>query len=185
VGDIVCEVSDDSGNYQTRLPQKKLNAFTAAIMQAVEESRAGGCPSCGMTAERFHALLEAEARASLFAKELEDAKADAESWEDQCDDARKLALQQAARAEKAEAREAELQHIDEVLARRPALADCKTRIDKIEFAISTAKRAEKADAREAALRGALELARVCVVAIGGDGSILAAVDAALAVKEGK
>lgn len=50
----------------------------------------------------------------------------------------------------------ELQHIDEVMARRPALADCKTRIEKIELAISTAKRTEAAEAEVADLRRKLE-----------------------------
>jgi hypothetical protein len=45
----------------------------------------------------------------------------------------------------------ELQHIDEVLARRPALADCKTRIGKIELAIYTANRLGEAEASVADL----------------------------------
>ncbi|MBE3087568.1 MAG: hypothetical protein IMZ71_00345, partial [Chloroflexi bacterium] len=43
-------------------------------------------------------------------------------------------------------KEAELRMIDEALARRPALADCPTRYDKISLACATAARAEKAEA---------------------------------------
>jgi hypothetical protein len=71
--------------------------------------------------------------------QLKDAKADAESWDEQCDDARTLALQQAERAEKAEAREAE------------ALRDVAQLHDA---AVETEAKLEGMKAREAALREA-------------------------------
>lgn len=43
--------------------------------------------------------------------------------------------------------EAELNNIDELLARRPALDDCQTRYDKISKAISTAKQKDALEAR--------------------------------------
>ena len=66
------------------------------------------------------------------------------------------------RAEQAEARveelggkfldiTGELYRVDDILARRPALDDCKTRWEKIERAISTAKLADEAKAKLAAV----------------------------------
>ena len=52
--------------------------------------------------------------------------------------------------------EVELHIIDEVLARRPALADRTNRHDKIAFALSTAGRAEKAEAERDDLRRKLD-----------------------------
>lgn len=73
VSDIVCEVSDDSGNYQTRLPQKKLNAFIDAIMQAVEEDRAAQLAAVVLSRDAMREYWQkAEARESVLMKALQD-----------------------------------------------------------------------------------------------------------------
>ena len=40
----------------------QLRVKAEAILALAEQERAGGCPTCGLAAERFHELLEAEAR---------------------------------------------------------------------------------------------------------------------------